>query len=252
MQVQHFSSAGVDIAFRDEGEGPPVLLVHGFASSARINWVNPGWFVALNDAGLRAIALDNRGHGESAKLYGAADYALPRMAEDAARLLDHLGIETADVVGYSMGGRIAVTLAVEHPGRVRRIVLGGVGESLVVGMRNGEAIAWAMEAADPADIEDEAALGFRRFADRNGSDRRALAACARALVTPVAPERIAGIGQEVLVVNGSEDRIAGSAAMLTALLRRSKLLEIPRRDHMTTVGDKAFKAAALEFLAGPV
>jgi pimeloyl-ACP methyl ester carboxylesterase len=252
VQVQHFSSAGVDIAFRDEGEGPPVLLVHGFASSSRINWVNPGWFVALNGAGFRAIAIDNRGHGESEKLYAPSDYSVATMAEDAARLLDHLGIETADVIGYSMGGRIGVALAIEHPDRVRRLVLGGVGESLVAGMQNGEAIARAMEVADPADVTDEAALGFRRFADRNGSDRRALAACARALVTPFAPERIAEIGQEVLVVNGAEDRIAGSPATLTALLRRSKLLEIQRRDHMTTVGDKAFKEAALEFLAGPL
>jgi pimeloyl-ACP methyl ester carboxylesterase len=252
VQVQHFSSAGVDIAFRDEGEGPPVLLVHGFASSSRINWLNPSWFVALNKAGFRAIAIDNRGHGESEKLYAPADYPVATMAEDAARLLDHLGVETADVIGYSMGGRIGVALAIEHPARVRRLVLGGVGESLVAGMRNGEAIAQALEASDPEEVEDEAALGFRRFADRNGSDRRALAACARALVTPFAPERIAEIGQEVLIVNGAEDRVAGSTEALTALLRRSKLLEIPRRDHMTTVGDKAFKEAALEFLAARV
>ena len=251
MQVQHFSSGGVDIAFRDEGEGPPVLLIHGFASSARINWVNPGWFAALNGAGYRAIALDNRGHGESQKLYAPADYAIGTMADDVARLLDHLGIETADLIGYSMGGRIAVALAILHPGRVRSLVLGGVGDGLAHGMRNGEAIAAAMEAADPGDIRDEAALGFRRFADRNASDRRALAACARALLSPFAPERIAEVAQKVLVVNGGEDVIAGSTAGLTALLRRSKLLEIPRRDHMTAVGDKAFKAAALEFLAGP-
>jgi pimeloyl-ACP methyl ester carboxylesterase len=78
-----------------------------------------------------------------------------------------------------------------------------------------------------------------------------LAACARALVTPFAPERIAEIAQAVLIVNGAEDRIAGSARPLTALLRRSKLMEIPRRDHMTSVGDKAFKEAALAFLAAP-
>jgi pimeloyl-ACP methyl ester carboxylesterase len=249
--MQHFDSDGVDIAFRDEGEGAPVLLVHGFASSSRINWVNPGWFAALSAAGFRAIAIDNRGHGESEKLYAPSDYSVAKMADDAARLLDHLGIETADVIGYSMGGRIAVALAIEHPDRVRRLVLGGVGESLVAGMRNGETIATALEAADPGDVEDEAALGFRRFADRNGSDRRALAACARALVTPFAPERIAEIAQAVLIVNGAEDRIAGSARPLTALLRRSKLMEIPRRDHMTSVGDKAFKEAALAFLAAP-
>ncbi len=251
MQAKHFSSAGTGIAFRDEGEGRPVLLIHGFASSSKVNWVNPGWLVALTGAGYRAIALDNRGHGESDKPHDIAAYAIPTMAADAMRLLDHLRIETADVIGYSMGARIAVALTILHPERVRSLVLGGVGDSLVTGMRNGEAIAAALEAPDASSISDEAALGFRRFADRNGSDRVALAACARALVTPAMPERIAEIAQPVLLVNGAEDAIAGRPTMLTERLRRGKLLEIPRRDHMTTVGDKAFKAAALDFLASP-
>lgn len=249
MQARHFSSAGVDVAFYEEGAGRPILLVHGFASTAHVNWVNPGWFVTLTEAGYRPIALDSRGHGGSGKPHSVEAYAIPNMADDAMRLLDHLSIEAADVIGYSMGGRIAVALAILHPSRVRTLILGGVGDSLVSGMRNGEAIAEAMAAPDPSAVTDEAALGFRRFADRNKADRRALAACARALVKPALAERIGEIEQPVLIVNGAEDAVAGRAAQLTALLRHGKLIEIPRRDHMTTVGDKAFKAAALEFLA---
>src|SRR5215510_2986549 len=132
--MQTFSSDGVRVAFIDEGAGEPVLLIHGFASSIAANWRDTGWIAALTGAGRRVIALDNRGHGESEKLYDPSRYGAPSMAEDALRLLDHLGIARADVMGYSMGARIATFLMLAHPGRVRSAVLAGVGINLVRGM----------------------------------------------------------------------------------------------------------------------
>ncbi len=109
--MQFFDSDGVRIAYIDfapaSGAGDPVLLVHGFASNHAVNWVNTMWVKTLTRAGYRVIALDNRGHGQSEKLYEPAAYTPAVMAEDARRLLDHLGIERADVMGYSMGARIA-------------------------------------------------------------------------------------------------------------------------------------------------
>ena len=110
--LQEFSSDGVRIAYIDvapEGSdlGEPILLIHGFASSHRINWVNPRWVDTLSKAGRRVIAFDNRGHGRSEKLYDPAAYHSDVMARDAANLLDHLSIPRADVMGYSMGARIA-------------------------------------------------------------------------------------------------------------------------------------------------
>ena len=103
--MRTFDSDRVEIAFIDEGDGDPVLLIHGFASNVATNWVDPGWVKTLTQAGHRVIAYDNRGHGRSAKLYGIEDYGAPLMAEDARRLLDHLKIDRADVMGYSMGAR---------------------------------------------------------------------------------------------------------------------------------------------------
>ena len=135
--MQKFNSDGVEIAYLDEspsGSADAVLLIHGFASNVATNWVDTGWVKSLTGAGYRVIAYDNRGHGQSEKLYNLEDYGAPIMAEDARRLLDHLGIERAHVVGYSMGARIATFLAIAHPARVRSLVFGGLGINMVRGV----------------------------------------------------------------------------------------------------------------------
>jgi pimeloyl-ACP methyl ester carboxylesterase len=129
-----FKSDGVKIDYVDEGEGEPILLIHGFASNATVNWRDPGWIEALTKAGRRVVALDNRGHGKSEKLYEPDRYGAPAMAEDAVRLLDHLGIGRADVMGYSVGARIAAFLVLAHPQRVRSVIFAGLGINMVRGM----------------------------------------------------------------------------------------------------------------------
>src|ERR687883_121214 len=97
-----FRYGNVEIAFLDEGEGEPIVLVHGFASNKEVNWVYPTWVSTLVGAGRRVVALDNRGHGQSTKLYDPADYHTSKMASDVKALMAHLGISRADVMGYSM------------------------------------------------------------------------------------------------------------------------------------------------------
>src|SRR5437868_7911184 len=138
--MQRFQHDGVEIAFLDQGEGEAIVLVHGFASTAHVNWVYPGWVATLVQAGRRVIALDNRGHGASNKLYDPAAYHSARMAEDVRALLDHLGIAGADVIGYSMGARIAAFLALAEPTRARSVVFGGLGKHLVDGVGLPESI----------------------------------------------------------------------------------------------------------------
>src|SRR5207302_740471 len=118
--MQSFQHDGVEIAFLDEGEGEPIVLVHGFASTAEVNWVHPGWVATLTEAGRRVIALDNRGHGASSKLYDPAAYHSARMAEDVRALMDHLALGRADVMGYSLGARITAFFAYAHPQRLQR------------------------------------------------------------------------------------------------------------------------------------
>ncbi len=251
--LRRFSSDGVDIAFIDvapQGHDldEPILLIHGFASNHRVNWVNPRWVETLSNAGRRVVACDNRGHGESQKLYAPADYRSDRMARDAAILMARLGIERADVMGYSMGARIASFLALTEPRRVRALILGGLGDRLVHGAGLPEGIAEAMEARSLESLSDPTQRMFRAFAEQTKSDLAALAACIRGSRQSLTPAEAASIAQPTLVAVGTRDIVAGDPHKLAALLPRAKALDIEGRDHNLAVGDKAFKAAALDFL----
>jgi pimeloyl-ACP methyl ester carboxylesterase len=248
--VPRFRHDNVEIAFLDEGEGEPIVLVHGFASNAAVNWVHPGWFTFLKDAGRRVIALDNRGHGASTKLYDPAAYHSALMAGDLAALLDHLDLGRADVMGYSMGARITAFLALQNPQRLRSAIFGGLGSHLLDGIEVTDDVAEALEAPSPAAVNDPRARMFRVFAEQTQSDLRALAACARGSRQTLTPAQVATIRVPALVALGSKDVIGGSAAELAALLPAGQALEIPGRDHMTAVGDKVFKQGVLTFLAG--
>ena len=247
--MQRFQHDGIEIAFRDEGEGDPVLLIHGFASNGAVNWVNPGWVTTLSKAGRRAIALDNRGHGASSKLYDPAAYHSAIMAEDVRALLDHLGLARADVMGYSMGARIAAFLALAHPERVRSLVLGGLGSRLVDGVGLPESIAEALEAPSLAAVTDPQGRLFRSFAELTRSDLKALAACIRGSRQTLTRAEVRAIRMPALVAVGTADVVAGSAQGLAHLFPAGQALDIPARDHMQAVGDKVFKAGVLDFLA---
>jgi len=247
--MPQFTHDGVEIAFLDEGQGEPIVLVHGFASNKEVNWVAPGWVTTLTRAGRRAIALDNRGHGASGKLYEPAAYHSAAMAEDVRALLDHLDLSRADVMGYSMGARITAFLALAHPDRVRAAVLGGLGFRLVEGVGLPDTIAEALEAPALAEVTDPTAYMFRAFAEQTKSDLRALAACMRGSRQSLSRSEAAQIAVPVMVAVGEKDPIAGSPEALAALIPGAKALVIPGRDHMLAVGDRVFKSGVVEFLA---
>lgn len=243
-----FDSDGVQIAYLDEGEGEPVVLVHGFASNVTFNWVDPGWIRHLNRAGYRVIALDNRGHGSSQKLHDPADYSAPIMAEDVLRLMDHVGLPTADVMGYSMGARISAFLGLRAPSRVRSLIFGGLGGNMVRGMAGTGPIAHALEADSIDDVKNPTARTFRAFAEQTGSDLKALAACIRSSRDPLTAELVGALNCPVLVAVGDQDVIAGPAEDLAKLIPGAKALVLVGRDHMKAVGDSAFKRGVTEFL----
>src|SRR5215470_14280720 len=246
--MRRFARDGVEIAFLDEGQGEPIVLVHGFASTAQVNWLHPGWIATLTRAGRRVIALDNRGHGASSKLYDPAAYHSALMADDVRALLDHLDIPRADVMGYSMGARITAFFALAHPSRLRRAVLGGLGTRLVEGVGLPESIAEALEAPSLAQVSDPTGHMFRTFAEQTKSDLKALAACIRGSRQTLTREEVGAIHAPVLVAVGTKDLVAGSAQALAALIPGATALSIPNRDHMLAVGDKVYKAGVIDFL----
>ena len=243
-----FFNGPVEIAYLDEGAGDPIVLIHGFASTKEVNWVHPGWVATLTRAGYRAIAIDNRGHGESTKLYRPEDYDSEKMADDVRGLLDHLALTRADLMGYSMGARITAFFALGHPERTRSAILGGLGMGLIDGVGMPDEIAAGLEAPSMDQVSHPIGRVFRAFADQTKSDLKALAACIRGSRQTLSAEEAASIQVPVLIAVGSRDQIAGSAAGLAALIPGARVLDIPDRDHMLAVGDRAFKQGVLAFL----
>lgn len=246
-----FAHDGLRLAYFDEGDpgGEPILLIHGFASTANVNWVHPGWLKTLGEAGYRVIALDNRGHGASDKPHDTTAYYPGKMAGDAVALLDHLGIDQAHVMGYSMGARISAFLALGHPHRARSLVFGGLGIGMVSGVGDWDPIADALLASSIDMVTHPRGRMFRAFADQTKSDRIALAACIATSRELVTPAQLKKIDTPVLVAVGTKDDIAGAPQDLADLLPYARAVDIPDRDHMLAVGDRVFKKAALDFYA---
>lgn len=246
--MKRFQSGAVELSYLDEGAGPPILLIHGFASNKQVNWVDTGWVKLLVDSGYRTIAIDNRGHGESAKLYDKEQYSGPIMAQDAVNLLDHLNIPHAHVMGYSMGARITAFMLLNHENRLASAILAGMGHNMVRGVGGAGPIAKALEAPSIDDVGHDTARTFRAFAESTGGDLLALAACIRSARDKITPEALAQISTPTLVAVGTKDVIAGPPQPLADLIPGAKALEIPGREHMKAVGDKTYKQGVLEFL----
>lgn len=243
-----FQTSGLSLAYEVAGDGPPVLCIHGFASSGKVNWIDTGWVQSLVDAGYSAITLDNRGHGASEKPHDPEAYYPILMAADALALLDHLGIERAALLGYSMGARIAAFLAYDHPERVAAAIFGGMGMNLINGLTDGNDIIAGLRAPALSGLTHPTARQFRIFADHTGSDREALAACMETSRQPMSRADVRRIEVPVLVAVGEVDEMAGPPEPLAELLPAGEAFVIPRRDHMRATGDAKFKEAAIAFL----
>jgi pimeloyl-ACP methyl ester carboxylesterase len=244
-----FDSAGVRLRFVLAGpdDGRPIVLVHGFCSDYELNWVGTRWQETLSKAGFLVIGLDCRGHGQSEKPHDPAAYARRTMADDVARLLDHLDIARADYLGYSMGARIGLELAQAHPERVGRAVLGGIGRG--GGNDRSELIARRMRGDES--VVDPVAETFFRFASaRPINDLEALACCILGPQPTLTPEQLGRIAVPVAIMVGDQDPIARGAPELAARIRGARYVAIAGRNHMNAVPARQFKEAALRFLDG--
>lgn len=240
---------GVRIAYEVAGDGKPVVLVHGFASDRVQNWRAPGWYRTLTGAGRRVIALDCRGHGESDKPHDPDAYG-DRMVDDIAAVMAAEDLVAADLMGYSMGGMLTMGLMMRRPDLVARAVIAGVGETYFdEAPRRRLAITEALEIPDPAKLTDPIQKQFRLFAGQKGKDLAALAACMRKERTVFGAAQLRHWQGEVLVVCGETDNLTGAPQGLAAAFPKGRSVTVSGRDHMSTVGDKVYKQAVLEFLA---
>jgi len=242
-------SDGVRLHYELHGPdaGPPVVLVHGFASDYQLNWLGTRWQETLTNAGYRVVGLECRGHGASDKPHDPAAYSLAVMAADVGRLLDELHIAAARYIGYSMGARIGLQSVIDFPERILKAVFGGLGMSGAV--EEAESIARALRGGE---ADSPSALSFQRFASaRPVNDLEALAACMEGLARSprLDPARLAAIRTPILLAVGDRDVIARDATRLASQIPPARLVMIPGRDHMGAVPARQFKEAALEFLA---
>jgi pimeloyl-ACP methyl ester carboxylesterase len=258
--METFSSGGIKIAYDDIAPQAPakgvVVLVHGFATNRDENWKRLGWYTAFSRKGFRVLAFDHRGHGESDKPHDAANYNRDAMAADITGLMDHVGVGQADLMGYSMGGRLSLEAALNHPDRFTTLVVGGIGGRMLPnaepppGPAPTMTMAQAMQAEDPSVITDPTMKGFRQFADQQGDDRLALAACSQGQGSPLDLDRLAGLAMPVLVVAGSRDQLAGDPQALADVIPGAKSVTLPGCDHFSAIPHALYKSAVFDFYEG--
>ncbi|MBI1329695.1 MAG: alpha/beta fold hydrolase [Alphaproteobacteria bacterium] len=248
-----FNSHGFSIAYDDVGphEKRPMVLLHGFASNRTENWRRVGWYGAFERQGLRCIAMDWRGHGESAKPHEPEAYGREALLDDLFGLLDHLDLDSVNLMGYSMGARLALAAVLTQPQRFKNLIIGGVGARLFEPSPSGNPLAEAMECEDPSTLSEPLLKGFRQFADAQGDDRLALAACARGRGgEEFTREALATIRSAVLVIAGTRDELAGNAQVLADVFMDGRAVTLPGCDHFSAIPHALYKSTVFDFLDG--
>lgn len=261
-KAESFDSNGVKIQYIVAGEGEPVILIHGFTASAMMNWQQPGVFDALAK-NYKVVALDNRGHGRSGKPHEPEKYGL-EMVEDVVRLMDHLGIERAHIVGYSMGGFITGKLVTTHPERVITATLGGAGwtkkddermkliSELATSLEEGKGIGPLFRhLTPPGDPQptDEQIAGMNQMVLLM-NDPKALAAVARGMANLEVPEQALRDNKvPLLALIGDRDPLKDGVDLMEPVAANLKVVVIEGADHMSAFSRPEFIESLEAFLA---
>jgi pimeloyl-ACP methyl ester carboxylesterase len=248
--MAQFENNGVTLAYDDIGQGDCIVLIHGFASNRNENWRRVGWYGAIERKRMRLLALDQRGHGESAKPHDEASYRNDVLLGDVIALMDHAGVKRAHVMGYSMGARTALAFGLTHPDRVNHLIAGGVGDKLFDTRPAGHPMRDAMLAENVDAISEPLLRSFRTFAEEQGEDCEALAACASELDFGLARENLSMIAVPTLIVAGGRDALAGSAQRLADIIPGARAVTLPGCDHFSAIPHALFKASVFDFLDG--
>jgi pimeloyl-ACP methyl ester carboxylesterase len=256
-----FDSGGVKIHYVVQGHGEPVLLIHGYTVNLKRQWADPGILHALA-RNYRVIALDNRGHGQSGKPHDPKQYGA-EMAEDVVRLLDHLKIKKAHIVGYSMGALIACKVLVTHPDRLLSVTLGGAGgvleedvpkrfEPLIHSLEQGKGFGPLIKALTPPGQpppSKEQIEAINRGLMAN-NDTKALTAVARGMKGLVVTDaQLKSNRVPTLALVGANDPLKKGVDELKGRLANLQVVVIPGADHITAFARPEFLKDLQEFLA---
>ena len=259
--MPYFDNNGIKIYYEVEGEGPPVIMIHGFASSLESNWKQANWIKVLKD-NYRLILLDCRGHGKSDKPHDESYYG-QNMTDDVVKLMDHLSIEKANFLGYSMGAYMTFRLLISKPHLFISAILGGFVMNLMQDEKersnNRESTIRRIEAfkAESIDeVKDPMARGFRQFAELMGNDIKAMAAVMAGLQerfeTIESPsqikESLKNINTPVMTVVGSNEMIQGDKTLIAQIVPNACHFQIQGKDHLTVVPDPKFHMVVKAFL----
>ncbi len=248
-----FDSKGFEIAYDDDGEGDPIILLHGFAADRRSNWRLTGWTRLLVKAGFRVIAPDARGHGRSDKPTDPKDYAPEGIAGDVIRLMDHLEIDKADLMGYSMGGRNAGWLLSKKWRRFKSVIIAGTGLNL---LKVDDPEKWTSRGFElTADNKKTESLAvpamtplYRKVSEFGGR-AGALSACLLGSFPSLPEEAFEKVrNTPTRVIAGSRDTVSGSPVPLAECIPGAKAVVVPGRSHLSCITDGFFKGAVMGFL----
>lgn len=234
-----------------EADGPPVVLVHGFASSTADTWVHTGWVRMLEREGFRILGVDQRGHGASQKPYDSAGYTVRSLARDIESVLDTFLVDEALYVGYSLGARVGWQVALDLGERITRAVLGGVPDGIPLDRLDTAQV--RRYAEDGTAVTDPVTQRYIALAERvAGNDMRALLALAEGMrdSRSIDPDPAHAPQQPVLFATGSQDAVLDGSRRLAEAAAQATFFEIPGRHHFNAPGSKAFRLAALQFLKG--
>lgn len=256
-----FDNEGIKIYYEIEGEGPPVMMIHGFASHLEDNWKQTNWIKALKD-NYRLILIDCRGHGKSDKPHDDSSYG-QKMTDDVVKLMDHLSIEKANFIGYSMGSYMTFRLLLSEPHLFISATLGGFILNIMQDEKESssrrESAMRRIEAFKTDNIDevtDPMAKGFRQFAELRGNDLKALAAVMKGLelgsetmvFSPQIKETLKKINTPVMTVIGSNEMIPGDKTLIAQIVPNACHFQIQGKDHITVVRDPKFHMVVKAFL----
>jgi pimeloyl-ACP methyl ester carboxylesterase len=250
-------SDGNDIHFEVEGQGPPMVLVHGWGSDTEHGWRDTGWIDVLQPH-RTLISIDVRGHGRSSKPHEPSAYTYAAMSRDVIAVLDHLDVDEADYLGYSMGAFMGAWLAGHKSDRFSSMILGGIGNETDQSAAVAQLIARALREPNAADVSDALGRAYRAYAQANpNNDLEALAVSALVMWPDGYPLRLGGKGLAevdipVLIVNGEFDHpYVDSADHLAEAIPGARHARIAGSDHLTAVTHPEFKALVEAFLLDP-